>query len=195
MFARERQGPESHFAEERVSLPWYVVGSRWVGCRRVSCSRRSPGCGVNRRRRCTQSLSSFCLPEVDAFPVFSNALCLRFLAMWCASFPAQLTSGVSARMRDPVPFAESGRTLYASLAACPFRVGRARVRDASIACGVGALRSGDVWAESCGSCLGKWRRKCLQRVIMDCCRKGHESTCGALVQKKVSEQLRFWFGR
>jgi hypothetical protein len=48
------------------------------------------------------------------------------------------------------------------------RVGRTRERDA-ISRFAGALRSGDVWPECCGSRLGIWRRKCLQRVI-HCCK-------------------------
>ena len=100
----------------------WVAGSRWVGCRRYACARCSPGCGVNRRRRCVQSLS-------------------------------EIRSSVS----------ESISVSHHS------RVGRTRERDA-ISRFAGALRSGDVWPESCGSRLGIWRRKCLQRVIIHCCK-------------------------
>ena len=168
---RSRLAVASNFKTSRAtSIPGRVVGSRLIGCRRVPRARHSPGCGINRRRRVSQTLTTFFLDEAEDFPVPHKMLVLRFLAVCCACLPMQKSSSsVFARMRDPVPLAESGQALYAmEEIPCP-RVGRSCGRDVSFVRFVGALRSGDVWPESCGSRLGRWERKCLQRVIMDCC--------------------------
>ena len=49
------------------------------------------------------------------------------------------------------------------------RHGRSRDRDVVRNRFVGALRGGDVWLQDCGSRVGKWERKCLQRAIIECC--------------------------
>ena len=97
-----RRADSSWFVEAvRVNVPRRVVAARWVGCRRFGRVRRSPGCGVNRRRRRVPSLSEVRWGVVEGLRVLSKPLCLRFVVMCSLCFPVQQTSlGALARLRS-----------------------------------------------------------------------------------------------
>jgi len=50
----------------------WLAGCRWVDRRRLRCVRHSPGCGLNRRRRCSSSLSVFTYNVGDFLSVSSE---------------------------------------------------------------------------------------------------------------------------
>ena len=182
---RARVLRESHFRPVRVNLPRHVYRSRRVGCKRVVRARHSPGCGVNRRRRRSPSLSEFRLNVFHDYPVLDKVLCVRFAVVCSLCFPLQQApSVIGAAMRDAAPLAESGQLLFVLPATSRIWIGRGRDRCASRARFAGALRGHDAWSESCGSFLGRWRGKCLQKVIIECCEASQRTRAERWFRKK-----------
>ena len=78
-----------------------VLAARRVGGARCSCARTSPGCGVNRRKRLSESLTVHALSS--HLSGWSGSLCVTFLCLWAALFPAAAKSSLSsAVMRGAV---------------------------------------------------------------------------------------------
>ena len=98
--------------------------------------------------------------------------CLDMFQIWLLPLMWLLWRGAPAQMPSSLQRCAKARTRRLSAVAARVqisRIGRSSRRDVRALRLGQALRSRDIVAESSGHRLGRWRRKCLQRCLLDCC--------------------------
>ena len=93
--------------------------------------------------------------------------CLDIFQIWLLPLMWLLWRGAPARMPSSLQRCAKARARRQVVQIS--RIGRSSRRDVRAVRLGQALRSRDIVAESSGHRLGRWRRKCLQRCLLDCC--------------------------